>query len=62
VFVGDAILNLVRVSFPLFWEDASTARASACKIRALEPRVCYTAHGRAFDLDALDKFVARHCE
>ncbi len=62
VFVGDAILNLVRVSFPLFWEDASTARASACKIRALAPRVCYTAHGRAFDLDALDKFVARHCE
>jgi hydroxyacylglutathione hydrolase len=60
-FIGDAILNLVRVSFPLFWEDAAAARASACKIRSLEPRVCYTAHGREFDLHALEEFVADHC-
>lgn len=60
-FVGDAILNLVRVSFPLFWEDAPAAYASACKIRSLEPRVCYTAHGRAFDLHALKEFVENHC-
>jgi hydroxyacylglutathione hydrolase len=62
VFVGDAILNLLHVSFPLFWEDAAAARASACRIRALQPRVCYSGHGRAFDLNALDAFVSNHCE
>ncbi len=62
VFVGDAILNLLHVSFPLFWEDAVAARESACKIRALQPRVCYSGHGRAFDLNALDAFVEHHCD
>ncbi len=61
LFVGDAILNLVRVSFPLYWEDAGVARASACKIRALNPRVVYSGHGAAFDLHALDAFVGKHC-
>lgn len=61
VFVGDAILNLLRVSFPLWWEDPACARESACKIRSLEPRVCYSGHGRAFDLNALDAFVGDHC-
>ena len=61
VFVGDAILNLLRVSFPLYWEDPVSARASACKIRALAPRVIYSGHGRAFDARALDKFVGKHC-
>lgn len=61
VFVGDAILNLLHVSFPLFWEDATDAHESACKIRALQPRVCYSGHGRAFDLNALDAFVKNHC-
>ena len=61
VFVGDAILNLLRVSFPLFWENAAAARASACKIRSLRPRVCYTGHGREFDSNALDLFVGKHC-
>jgi glyoxylase-like metal-dependent hydrolase (beta-lactamase superfamily II) len=59
LFVGDAILNLVHVAFPLYWEDAPQAHASALKIHALEPRVCYTAHGRAFDAQELDAFIAR---
>ncbi len=59
LFVGDAILNLVHVAFPLFWEDAASARESARKIHALKPRVCYTAHGRAFDASELDAFIAR---
>jgi hydroxyacylglutathione hydrolase len=59
LFVGDAILNLVHVAFPLYWEDAPQARASALKIHALKPRVCYTAHGRAFDANELDTFIAR---
>jgi hydroxyacylglutathione hydrolase len=57
-FVGDAILNMVRVSFPLVWEDGRAARASACKIRALNPRVVYTGHGRPFDSSQLDDFIA----
>ena len=61
VFVGDAILNLLHVSFPLFWENAPAAHASACKIRSLRPRVCYTGHGRQFDSNALDLFVGKHC-
>ena len=61
VFVGDAILNLLRVSFPLFWENATATRASARKIRSLQPRVCYTGHGREFDSNALDLFVGKHC-
>jgi hydroxyacylglutathione hydrolase len=59
LFVGDAILNLVHVAFPLFWENATEARESARKIHALKPRVCYTAHGRAFDANELDAFIAR---
>lgn len=59
LFVGDAILNLVHVAFPLFWEDPARARESALKIHSLKPRVCYTAHGRAFDANALDTFIAR---
>jgi glyoxylase-like metal-dependent hydrolase (beta-lactamase superfamily II) len=59
LFVGDAILNLVHVAFPLYWEDAPQARASAFKIRAHQPRLCYTAHGRAFDAQELDAFIAR---
>jgi glyoxylase-like metal-dependent hydrolase (beta-lactamase superfamily II) len=61
VFVGDAMLNAVRVSFPLWWENATSARASACKINSLQPRLCYTAHGRPFDTDALAKFVSHNC-
>ena len=59
LFVGDAILNLVHVAFPLYWEDAAIARESALKIHALKPRVCYTAHGHAFDANELDTFIAR---
>jgi hydroxyacylglutathione hydrolase len=59
LFVGDAILNLVHVAFPLYWEDAARARESALIIHALKPRVCCTAHGRAFDANELDAFIAR---
>jgi glyoxylase-like metal-dependent hydrolase (beta-lactamase superfamily II) len=62
LFVGDALLNLVRVSFPLWWEDSTAAKASACRIQSLRPQVCYTGHGRAFDRNALEAFVQGHCE
>lgn len=59
LFVGDAILNLVHVAFPLFWESAEETRESALRIHALKPRVCYTAHGRAFRAEELDPFITR---
>jgi len=59
LFVGDAILNLVHVAFPLYWEDPVRARESALKIHALKPRICYTAHGRAFGAGELDAFIER---
>lgn len=61
MFVGDAILNLLHVSFPLFWEDSSAAHESACRIRSMRPQRCYSGHGGVFDLRALDEFVGRHC-
>jgi hydroxyacylglutathione hydrolase len=61
IFVGDALLNVVHVSFPLWWEDRLAAYASACKILSLQPRLCYTAHGHAFDLNELTNFVSYNC-
>ncbi len=62
MFVGDAILNLIRVSFPLWWENAAASHESACKIQSLQPRICYSGHGRAFGSDELETFVGKHCE
>ena len=59
LFVGDVILNLIHVAFPLYWEDAVQARASALKIHSLAPRLCYTAHGRPFTMEELEGFIAR---
>jgi hydroxyacylglutathione hydrolase len=61
VFVGDAILNLVRVSFPLWWQDPVAAGESACKILSLAPHLCYSGHGRPFDSNALAAFAGGHC-
>ncbi len=61
MFVGDAILNLIRVSFPLWWQDAAAAHGSACKIHSLQPRLCYSGHGRAFGAGQLDAFVSNRC-
>lgn len=59
LFLGDSILRLVRVSFPLYWEDAAAAYASALKIFSLKPRECYSGHGKAFSFDELDTFIQR---
>jgi len=61
-FVGDSILNLLHVSFPLYWEDAAAAHDSACRIQSMQPRVCYSGHGKPFEFKALDEFVGDHCE
>ncbi len=59
LFVGDALLNLTHVAFPLWWEDAGAAEESARRIAALRPRRCYSGHGRPFDQNALDEFANR---
>ncbi len=59
LFVGDAILNLLRVSLPLVWEDAAATYASAREIIALRPRVCYTGHGRTFEWNDLERFAEK---
>ncbi|MBI5034537.1 MAG: MBL fold metallo-hydrolase [Chloroflexi bacterium] len=61
-FVGDSILNLLHVSFPLFWENPTAAHESACRIQSLQPRVCYSGHGKPFALNELTNFVGEHCE
>ncbi len=61
MFVGDTILNLLHVSFPLWWQDERAAHRSACKIYACEPRICYSGHGRPFDLNQLATFIGNHC-
>jgi glyoxylase-like metal-dependent hydrolase (beta-lactamase superfamily II) len=61
VFVGDALLNLLHVSFPLWWQDPVRARESACRIKSLDPRICYSGHGRPFYSNALNRFIGKHC-
>ncbi len=61
MIIGDALLNLLRVSLPLVGEDFTAARESVWKIRALRPRVCHTGHGRAFGWDELEGFVSKPC-
>jgi glyoxylase-like metal-dependent hydrolase (beta-lactamase superfamily II) len=61
-FVGDAILNLAHVAFPLWWEDPAAASKSACRIRSLQPRLCYSGHGRPFSGDELSQFVSGYCQ
>ena len=60
-FVGDSILNLLHVSFPLFWENPTMAHESACRIQSLQPSVCYSGHGKPFALNELEEFVGEHC-
>lgn len=59
LFLGDSILRLARVSFPLFWEDAAAAYASAQKIFSLKPRECFSGHGKPFGFGELEKFIQR---
>lgn len=56
-FVGDALINLVKVGFPMYWEDPEKGRNSGRKIQRLKPSKIYSGHGRAFDGDELDRYL-----
>ncbi len=55
--IGDALINLFKVGFPMYWEVPELARESARKIQTLKPRMLYSGHGRAFSGAALDRYL-----
>jgi glyoxylase-like metal-dependent hydrolase (beta-lactamase superfamily II) len=56
-FVGDALINLFKVGFPMYWEDPAQGRESGRRIQGLKPRVIYSGHGRAFGGGDLDRYL-----
>lgn len=57
VLVGDALINMFKVGFPMYWENAGQGRESGRKIQRLRPRSIYSGHGRAFGGDELDRYL-----
>jgi glyoxylase-like metal-dependent hydrolase (beta-lactamase superfamily II) len=55
--IGDALINLIKVGYPMYWEDPERARESGRKIQGLKPRVLYSGHGRAFSGAQLDHYL-----
>jgi glyoxylase-like metal-dependent hydrolase (beta-lactamase superfamily II) len=47
-FIGDAIINQLRVGMPLYGEDLRLAYDSARKLEGLRPRILYSGHGKPF--------------
>jgi len=60
--IGDALINLIKVGYPMYWEEPELARESGRKIQALKPRVLYSGHGRAFGGAQLDRYLERYAE
>ncbi len=48
MFIGDAVINQIRVGMSLYGEDNVLAFDSARKILALRPRMLYSGHGEPF--------------
>ncbi len=59
-FTGDALINLFRVGYPMYWESPDLARESGKKIQALKPRVLHCGHGRAFGGADLDRYLENY--
>ncbi len=57
VLVGDALINLFKVGYPMYWENPEQGRESGRKIQRLKPREVYSGHGRAFSGDELDRYM-----
>lgn len=61
--IGDALINLFRVGYPMYWESPEQGRESGRKIQQLKPRVIYSGHGRAFGGDELNRYLeSRHAK
>lgn len=48
LFIGDAMINQVRVGMSLYGEDNELAYESLRRINALHPRIVYSGHGKPF--------------
>ena len=57
MLIGDALINLFKLGYPMYWECPELARESARRIQSLKPRVLYSGHGRPFDGKELDRFI-----
>lgn len=55
--IGDALINMIKVGFPMYWEAPEQARDSAVKIQASKPRMLYSGHGRPFSGAELDRYL-----
>lgn len=55
--IGDALINMFRVGYPMYWENPEQGRESGLKIQKLKPRMIYSGHGRAFGGDELDRYL-----
>ncbi len=61
MFIGDAVINQIRVGMPLYGEDTALAYDSARKILGLRPRVLYSGHGKPFSgADLARYFEIKH--
>lgn len=56
-FIGDALINLFKVGFPMYWENSEQGHESGRRIQSLKPRVIYSGHGRAFGGGELDRYL-----
>ncbi len=59
-FIGDALINLFKVGYPMYWEDPDAARESGRRIQSLKPRILYSGHGRAFSGQELDRYLEEY--
>ncbi|MGB8648585.1 MAG: MBL fold metallo-hydrolase [Anaerolineae bacterium] len=58
--IGDALINMIRVGYPLYWEEPEMARESGPKIQGVKPRILYSGHGRPFSGQELDDYLAAY--
>jgi glyoxylase-like metal-dependent hydrolase (beta-lactamase superfamily II) len=48
MFIGDAMINQIRVGMPLYGEDNDLAYDSLRKINSFQSRILYSGHGKPF--------------
>ena len=58
--IGDALINLFKIGYPMYWEEPERARESGRRIQSLKPRVLYSGHGRAFSGEELDRYLEEY--
>lgn len=57
IFIGDAMINQIRVGMPLYGEDIAMAYESLQKLHALRPRILYSGHGKPFSGNDIAQYL-----